>query len=196
MRAILLSTISILFCISCATSLRIYNGSDRIIAKVDKNGNYNFSGKEKHEKAMPGNYLFIRKNSKTVELELKINDFDEKIRMEETYNKLIQNLSSGLRITVINITAPMAVMGDFLVDELTSLLVNTNKYIIVDRRSLDVVRYEQYFQMSGNVDDNTAVSIGKLLGADVIIIGVRDDNGLFLKAIDVKTARILTTALT
>jgi curli biogenesis system outer membrane secretion channel CsgG len=80
-------------------------------------------------------------------------------------------------------------------DELTSLLVNENKFIVVDRRSLDAIRYEQYFQRSGDVGDDTAVSIGKLLGADVIITGAlrKNDNSLMLKAINVTTAQILAS---
>jgi hypothetical protein len=65
----------------------------------------------------------------------------------------------------------------------------------VDRTSIDVVLTEQNFQMSGYVDDDSAVSIGKLLGAAVVITGNISGSGarkrLVLKALDVRTAEIL-----
>jgi curli biogenesis system outer membrane secretion channel CsgG len=67
---------------------------------------------------------------------------------------------------------------------------------VVDRKSLDALREEQNFQISGDVDDDSAVSIGKMLGANIIITGsingVDSTRRLRLKALDVKTAEILT----
>ena len=61
---------------------------------------------------------------------------------------------------------------------------------------MDTIRAEQNFQMSGDVDDDSAVSIGKLLGAGVVITGSITGSGtsqrLVLKALDVATAQIIT----
>jgi hypothetical protein len=47
--------------------------------------------------------------------------------------------------------------------------------------------------MTGEVDDNSIISIGHILGAGVVITGSIDGvgNRLRLKVLDVKTARIL-----
>ena len=54
---------------------------------------------------------------------------------------------------------------------------------------------EQNFQLSGYVDDDSAVSIGKFLGATVVITGSISGTGsrkrLILRALDVQTAEIL-----
>jgi hypothetical protein len=59
---------------------------------------------------------------------------------------------------------------------------------------LDKVREEQGFQLSGEVDDDSAKSIGKLLGAGAIVTGAFADLGdvysLTLKAINIETATV------
>ena len=66
---------------------------------------------------------------------------------------------------------------------------------MVDRRSLEAIYMERNFQLSGYVDDDTIVSIGNFLGADVVITGSitgeNDFRRLRVKALDVKTARLL-----
>jgi hypothetical protein len=63
---------------------------------------------------------------------------------------------------------------------------------------LYTVLREQQFQLSGYVDDDSAVSIGKFLGAQVVVTGGVSGEGahrrLVLKAIEVKTAGILAMA--
>ena len=57
---------------------------------------------------------------------------------------------------------------------------------------MDIIRGEQNFQMTGEADDNSILSIGHMLGAGVVITGRIDEDGkLRLKVLDVKTAKIL-----
>jgi hypothetical protein len=63
---------------------------------------------------------------------------------------------------------------------------------------LDKIRTEQNFQLSGEVDDRSAVSIGKILGANIVITGSISGLGtsqrITIKALDVQTAQIITMA--
>jgi hypothetical protein len=72
--------------------------------------------------------------------------------------------------------------------------VNGKKLVVVDRANLDKVREEQGFQASEDVDDDSAKSIGKLLGEGAILTGVFADLGdvysLTLKAINIETATV------
>jgi hypothetical protein len=65
---------------------------------------------------------------------------------------------------------------------------------VVDRANLDRVREEQGFQLSGEVDDDSAKAIGKILGAGAIVTGsfvnLGDVYGLTLKAINMETAMV------
>jgi curli biogenesis system outer membrane secretion channel CsgG len=83
-------------------------------------------------------------------------------------------------------------------DELEFQLVDSQEFNMVDRKTLDAVRTEQNFQMSGEVNDESAVSIGQMLGANIFITGnitgTGDIQRLTVKALDVKTAKIVTMA--
>jgi curli biogenesis system outer membrane secretion channel CsgG len=48
----------------------------------------------------------------------------------------------------------------------------------VERKKLDALVQEQAFQSSGHVDPQTAVGIGKMLGAEVIVMGTISKLGL------------------
>jgi hypothetical protein len=83
------------------------------------------------------------------------------------------------------------------VGELEFIWVNKG-YFITDRSQLDRLRREQNFQMSGEVDDATAVSIGKFAGADIIVTGRVDGEGnlrrLRLRALNTQTAQVVGVA--
>ena len=73
--------------------------------------------------------------------------------------------------------------------------VNVGKVRVVDRKNIENILSEYKFQSSGLVDENTAIEIGKLSGADIIVMGsINRVGGIFylnIKLIDVKTAEII-----
>jgi len=87
--------------------------------------------------------------------------------------------------------------ADYAVEDLEYNMVKAG-FKLVDRQQIEKIRNEQQLQMSGEFNDNTAVSIGKLSGANsVIIISVSyaDKSGrLTLKVLNVQTAEIITMA--
>lgn len=56
-------------------------------------------------------------------------------------------------------------------EKMISSLVNQGFFRVIDRQQLEKVIAEQKLQMSGIVDNNSAVEIGKILGADGIMVG-------------------------
>jgi len=109
---------------------------------------------------------------------------------------LINDLPANSKIAVINISSNNRDTSALVVDELEYHLVSAKKFTIVDRRTLDTIRAEQNFQMSGDVSDASAVSIGQMIGANIVITGSITGTGtnqrLSIKALDVKTAQIVT----
>lgn len=77
---------------------------------------------------------------------------------------------------------------------ISSTIVNTGKYSIVERSLLEKVMEEQKFSNSGAVDDMQATEIGKLAGANKVVLSVVTLTGgrnmLSIKIIDVMTATI------
>ena len=111
---------------------------------------------------------------------------------------ITESLPDGSTVAVLSISSDDPELAEFVIEELVFLMVETRKFRVVDRRSLDLVREETHFQLSGDVDDDSAVSIGRMLGASVVITGSASGTGatrrLRAKALDVQTAEILAMA--
>ena len=118
----------------------------------------------------------------------------------KTSTELIDDLTArsriNLRIAVLNVASNNSNLSAYVVEELEYQLVSSRKFTIVDRNALDAIRREQNFQMSGDVSDDSAVSIGQLLGANIVITGSITETGtnqrLSIRALDVRTAEIIT----
>lgn len=62
-------------------------------------------------------------------------------------------------------------VGSLAVDELTTLLVNTERFNVIERERLDAVLAEQGLAGKGIVDSATAAQVGKVLGVELIFTG-------------------------
>jgi hypothetical protein len=110
-------------------------------------------------------------------------------------NELNARLPDGNIIIVFNFQSEYKNISEYIIDELTKHIVNDEKLIAVDRQNLDSLQKEINFQLSGEVSDESAQSIGKMLGAQTILSGSFVPLGnmwrIQLKALEVETARIL-----
>jgi hypothetical protein len=110
---------------------------------------------------------------------------------------LANNLPDDALIAILSVSSRDKESAAFVLEELPYVLLNAG-YEIVDRKDLVALHKEQDFQAGGEVDDDSAVSIGKLLGANVVITGSISGTDsmrrLRLKALDVKTAKLLAMA--
>jgi hypothetical protein len=110
---------------------------------------------------------------------------------------LAENLTAKSRLAIVYITAQDISTTEFITGELEHLL-RRQSFVIIDRSELDRIRHEQNIQMSGEIDDTTAVSIGKFAGANIIITGRVDGEGnlrrLRLRALDTTSAQVVGTA--
>jgi len=81
-----------------------------------------------------------------------------------------------------------------LTDELLSVLVQSNTYIVVERSNMESILKEQGFQMSGCTSSECAVEAGKLLGVQKMITGSVGKLGVIyninLRLFDVETGEI------
>jgi hypothetical protein len=78
---------------------------------------------------------------------------------------------------------------------ISSTFVNSGKYTIVERSLIERVMQEQQFSNSGAVNDSHASEIGKLIGANKIVLSVlslagRRNMMLSIKLVDVQTANV------
>jgi Tol biopolymer transport system component len=84
--------------------------------------------------------------------------------------------------------------SEYVLEELSAILVNNGNLIIVDRKEIDLIRSETDFQWSGEVSDASAQEIGQLLGAQSIISGSLSSMGdlyrFRVKVLNVQTAQV------
>ncbi len=62
-------------------------------------------------------------------------------------------------------------MGDGMADMLATSLFNTNRFIVLERQGMQAVLQEQNLGASGRVSQETAAPIGKIEGAELLVMG-------------------------
>lgn len=84
---------------------------------------------------------------------------------------------------------PQGTLGSYLADKFMLQYMQWEHVELVERAALDTVVREQRLAVSGAISDETAASIGNLLGAQAVIVGTitRDGGGIEL------IARLLST---
>jgi curli biogenesis system outer membrane secretion channel CsgG len=61
-------------------------------------------------------------------------------------------------------------IGDGMADMLTTALVNSGRYVVLERMALDDVMGEQDLGASGRVREETAAAIGEIEGAELLVV--------------------------
>jgi len=126
--------------------------------------------------------------------------FAQQISLDETITRAARGveevLPQGTKVAVLNFVSPTETFSDYVIDELTGKLVSGRKVTIVDRRNLALISQEMNLQLSGDVSDESAQAIGRMLGAQSIVSGSLTNMGTFyrirIRVINVETAAIQT----
>jgi tetratricopeptide (TPR) repeat protein len=120
-----------------------------------------------------------------------------------TAAEMLKQLDPGTRVAVVDFKALSPELSDYIIEELILAMGKGNKkqLRVIDRNNLDYVVKEQRIQLSGDVSNETAVSIGKMLGARSVVIGSLSAAGNAYRfraaVVNVETLeREVTTALT
>lgn len=119
-------------------------------------------------------------------------------RISPLYNpSSVPQVGSRLAIAVVPFDAKGEgkQFADAVTETMITKLVNLRRFKVIERSAIDKVMKEQKFQASGIVDDKTAVKLGKVAGADAIIVGtilITTGTGKFTaRVIDVETAETI-----
>jgi hypothetical protein len=119
-------------------------------------------------------------------------ELDAAIR--ETSDYLNKQLPRGNKLVILNIQSVFPALSEYIIDELIANTVNDRVFSVVDRQQLNTIRAELDFQMSGEVDDETAQTLGRLAGAQIIVSGAVSKIGdlyrLRVRALKVENAQI------
>jgi len=125
------------------------------------------------------------KASKSDELDLAIRDASDYLN---------DNIPKGSKIVILNVQSDSNALSDYIIDELIANAVNDHVFQVVDRQQLDLIRKEQNFQWSGEVDDKLALTVGKFFGAQTIVSGAISELGdryrMRIRALNVQTSQV------
>ena len=122
----------------------------------------------------------------------------EKITLDSQMNTLTNQIISSFnqsnvkKIAVIefaDLEGNVTQLGRFIAEELITRIFTTGKFDVVERNLLQKVLEEQQLGMTGYIDQETAISIGQILGVDAIITGSITDLGNNVKI----NARLIST---
>jgi len=111
-------------------------------------------------------------------------------------NKLPQ-VGSRLSVAVLPFEASgdAATYKDAITNEMINELVALRRFRVIERSAIDKIVSEQKIQASGFVDDKTAVKLGKIAGADALVIGNISATGSAVKVsarlVDVETGETI-----
>jgi tetratricopeptide (TPR) repeat protein len=90
--------------------------------------------------------------------------------IEQSAEKIADELPKGSRVAIVAFESENENLSDFIMEEITGALFDRGMEV-ADRQNLEYVYRELGFQMTGDVSDETAQSVGKFLGAQMVITG-------------------------
>ena len=116
------------------------------------------------------------------------------IEIRATSDYLNGRLAKGIKIVFLNFQSNCPAVSEYIIDGLIENTVNDGIFKAVDRQNLTLIQQEMNFQLSGEVSDESAQEIGKLLGAQTIVSGAITPLGssyrIRVRAINVQSAEI------
>jgi len=98
------------------------------------------------------------------------NDIGSAIR--QVVQNLSDNIDTGSSIAVVSMQSGSERMSNFLFDEMEQLLVNNGRgrFTTVNRTLLEHTAREIGFNLTGEVDDATAIGFGGRIGAQFVVV--------------------------
>jgi hypothetical protein len=107
---------------------------------------------------------------------------------------LYSKLPSGTNIMIMKTSSTEGSMLNYVVDQMTKTIIQEGKLKVVDRSNQALVNAEVEHQLSGNVSDDSIISIGHQLGVQYIvqcwISGEMSMRRLNIKMLSVETAQV------
>lgn len=159
--------------------------------------------KEKNEKEA----LALKKEREAIQKEMEELE-KRKIELDKDRAKANIPLTSDL-IKITRVGSPLSVaimpiettgenvqISSMILDKLITNLVKKRRFKVIEREFLEKIINEQALGMSGIVDEETAISAGKVIGAEAIIMGkqfeLNGDMHISVRVIDVETSETIT----
>jgi len=122
--------------------------------------------------------------------------FDDEVR--SISESLLNQIPPDSRVLILDfkdLNEIITHFGRYLAERISVNLSNDKSIQTVDRNNIEVIISEQKLQLSGIVDENSAVNIGKITGATHIVFGTiaefQNYVGLDLKIVNVENGTVI-----
>jgi len=117
--------------------------------------------------------------------------FDE--ALENAIKRIENDLPERSDVAILDFKSANPNLSSYIIEELYDKLINGRKLSIMERSRIDTIKIEVGYQLSGEVDDNQIINIGKQLGANYVVTGEITYSGeayrLRVFAIDIEKGR-------
>jgi TolB-like protein len=88
--------------------------------------------------------------------------------------------------------------GNTFSEMLTTALIQTNRFQVLERSQLDKILEEQALGLTGAIDEKTAVDVGELIGIDAVVVGssrlIDDQIEIDARVVDAQSGKALIAA--
>jgi len=116
------------------------------------------------------------------------------VAIRQAASRMEMRLPEGTKVALVNFSSSSQAFSEYVLDNLSSLLVNRGTLVVVDRANLDKLRMELGFNTSGEVSDASMQEIGQMLGAQALVTGsltsIEDFRLAMFKVIITETAEV------
>ena len=85
-------------------------------------------------------------------------------------------LEPGVKVMALNFISPSPHLSNYVLDEMMIILTRNGKLSVVEKANIDFILRELNYLKSGNINDDSARSIGRILGAQYVISGAIDES--------------------
>ena len=119
---------------------------------------------------------------------------------QQTLDSIYTSVNTGSRIFISDIQSNSQSLTEYTINKLLSKIVNNRRkgnLFVVERNAQNIalMNNEMNYQLSGEVSDETALSLGRKLGAEIIVTGNikphADNFLLHIRVIHIETGEIL-----
>jgi hypothetical protein len=100
--------------------------------------------------------------------------------VSDSIKEIVNLFPSNTRIAVVSLNTESVKLSEFVLEELVGDLSDIG-FQVPERTYLEYVREELNLQLSGEINDEMALSIGKFIGAEYILVGDIVDVGKYYR---------------
>jgi hypothetical protein len=83
----------------------------------------------------------------------------------------VENLPAGTKIALVNFESETPLLSGYIFEELWIQFEDSRSFVLVDRHNLELIQKELEYQYSGVVSDESARSVGKQFGPQMLVYG-------------------------